>query len=69
MLVFVDAVEMTSEGAGMRMGAFDVLIPENRLIAIEKAHRVPISRCECGVYGCGSTDVSIVRDGDVVHWG
>lgn len=30
--------------------------------------RVPIARCECGEYGRASTDVNIVREGEVVHW-
>jgi hypothetical protein len=68
LLVFVDEVEMTSKGAGMGMDPFDVLVPDNQLIATEDARRVPIARCQCGEYGCGSTDVNIVRDGDVVHW-
>lgn len=68
LLVFVDGVEMTSKGAGMGMDPFDVLIPRNRLVATQEPHRVPIARCECGEYGCGSTDVNIVRDGDVIHW-
>lgn len=68
LLVFVDGVEMTSKGAGIGMDPFDVLIPRNRLVATQEPHRVPIARCECGEYGCGSTDVNIVRDGDVIHW-
>lgn len=68
LLVYVDGVEMTSKGAGMGMDPFDVLIPENRLEATTTTHRVPIARCECGEYGCGVTDVNIVRDGGVVHW-
>lgn len=68
LLVYVDGVEMTSKGAGMGMDPFDVLIPENRLEATTTTQRVPIARCECGEYGCGVTDVNIIRDGDVVHW-
>jgi hypothetical protein len=30
-----------------------------------RPHRVPIARCECGEYGCGSTDVTIVGRGDL----
>jgi hypothetical protein len=45
-----------------------VLVPANRLVATEQPRTVPIARCECGIYGCGSTDVTIVRDGDLVHW-
>jgi hypothetical protein len=67
-LVFVNDVEMTSIGAGMGMDPFDILIPTNRLLATPEPHSVPIARCECGTYGCGSTDALIVRDGDVVHW-
>ncbi len=39
-----------------------------RLIATEEPRRICIARCSCGEYGCGSTDVTIVRDGEVVHW-
>lgn len=66
--VFVNDTEMTAAGAGMGMDPYDVLIPENRFAATETARRIPIARCECGTYGCGVTDVSILRDGDVVHW-
>jgi hypothetical protein len=45
-----------------------VFVPLNRLVADSVANRVPIARCTCGVYGCGSTDVNIVRDDDMVHW-
>ncbi|WP_183092434.1 hypothetical protein [Nocardioides stalactiti] len=68
LLVFVNDVEMTRIGAGMGMDPFDVLIPTNRLVATTEPHQVPIARCECGEYGCGSTDVTIVREGDAVHW-
>lgn len=68
LLVFVDEIEMTSKGAGLGMDPFDVLVPENRLIATADPNRVSIARCECGEYGCRSTDVTIVRNGDVVHW-
>ncbi|MFO6454127.1 MULTISPECIES: hypothetical protein [unclassified Aeromicrobium] len=68
LLVFVDGVEMTSEGAGMGTDPRELLVRRNRLIATEVPHRIPIARCSCGEYGCGSTDVTIVREGDVVHW-
>lgn len=68
LLVYVNDVEMTRIGAGMGMDPFDVLIPENRLVATPDPRQVPIARCECGTYGCGSTDVTIVREGDSVHW-
>ncbi|MBN6041087.1 hypothetical protein [Amycolatopsis sp. 195334CR] len=67
-LVHVNGVEMTAAGAGLGMDPFDLLIPDNRLVATAEPHTVPIARCGCGVYGCGSTDVTIVRDGDLVHW-
>jgi hypothetical protein len=66
--VYVNDVEMTSAGAGLGMDPYDVLVPTNRLVAGPEPRRVPIARCECGVYGCGSTDVTITRDGDLVHW-
>jgi hypothetical protein len=66
--VYVNEVEMTSVGAGLGIDPYDVLVPTNRLVAAAKARTVPIARCACGVYGCGSTDVTITRDGDLVHW-
>jgi hypothetical protein len=66
--VFVNGTEMTSAGAGLGMDPYDVLVPTNRLVATAQPRTVPIARCACGVYGCGSTDVTIVRDDDRVHW-
>ncbi|MBQ1030318.1 hypothetical protein ACX27O_26975 [Micromonospora sp. SD19] len=66
--VYVNGTEMTSAGAGLGMDPYDVLVPTNRLAATPEPRTVAIARCECGVYGCGSTDVIIVRDGDLVHW-
>jgi hypothetical protein len=66
--VYVNDEEMTSAGAGLGMDPYDVLIPTNRLLATSQPHTVPIARCECGTYGCGSTDVTITRDDDLVHW-
>jgi hypothetical protein len=37
-------------------------------MAEPQPHTVPIARCSCGVYGCGSTDVTITGDGEMVHW-
>lgn len=68
LLVFVDDVEMTSRGAGVGMSPFDTIIPTNQLVASPDPHTAPIARCTCGIYGCGSTDVRIVRDGASVHW-
>lgn len=67
-LVFVNDVETTSIGAGLGMDPYDVLIPNNRFIAGLDATTVPVARCECGVYGCGATDVTITREGDRVRW-
>src|SRR6184192_4196871 len=66
--VYVNEVEMTSAGAGLGMDPYDLLIPANRLAATAEPHTVPIARCDCGIYGCGATDVTIVRDDDLVHW-
>lgn len=67
-LVYVNDVEMTAAGAGLGMDPYDILVPTNRLIAASEPRTVPIARCGCGVYGCGSTDVTITRDGELVHW-
>lgn len=66
--VHVNGVEMTSAGAGLGMDPYDLLVPVNRLVATEAPGTVPIARCDCGTYGCGSTDVTIVRRDDTVHW-
>ena len=66
--VYVNEVEMTSAGAGLGMDPYDLLVPANRLVATPRPHTVPIARCDCGEYGCGSTDVTITRDGDLVRW-
>jgi hypothetical protein len=66
--VYVNGVEMTSMGAGIGMDPYDLLVPTNRLAATPQPRTVPIARCECGVYGCGSTDVTITADGDLVLW-
>jgi hypothetical protein len=68
LLVYINDVEVTRLGAGMGMDPFDILIPENRLTATTVATQVGIARCECGEYGCGATDVVILREGDAVHW-
>ncbi|MET7671343.1 hypothetical protein [Micromonospora luteifusca] len=66
--VYVNGTEMTSAAAGLGMDPYAVLVPTNRLVATSQPRTVPIARCDCGVYGCGSTDVTIMRDGDLVHW-
>lgn len=67
-LVHVDGIEMTARAAGLGMDPYKVFVPDSRLAATTEPRTVPIARCTCGVYGCGSTDVTIVRDDDVVHW-
>jgi hypothetical protein len=66
--VYVNGTEMTSAGAGLGMDPYDLIIGTNRLLAAPQPHSVPIARCDCGEYGCGSTDVLIVSDRDLVHW-
>ncbi|MEH1163924.1 hypothetical protein V6V47_00900 [Micromonospora sp. CPCC 205539] len=66
--VYVNDVEMTEAGAGLGMDPYQLLVPTNRLLATSEPRTIPIARCECGTYGCGSTDVTIRRDGDRVHW-
>ncbi|WP_407567041.1 hypothetical protein [Polymorphospora sp. A560] len=67
-LVHVNGAEMTSAGAGLGMDPYDLLVPTSGLAAADRPRTVPIARCTCGVYGCASTDVTITRDGDRVHW-
>jgi len=68
LLVHLNDVEMTAIGAGLGMDPYDVIIPTNRLVASSEPHTTPIARCECGIYGCGATDITITRSGDRVHW-
>lgn len=67
MEIFVNDVEMTAKGAGLGIDPGEVLVPVNRFVATGR-HTVPVARCECGIYGCGMTDVRITRDRDVVRW-
>lgn len=66
--VDVNEVEMTAAGAGLGMDPYDVLVPTNRFEHGAVPVTVPVARCGCGVYGCGATDVTITREGDVVRW-
>ncbi|MGC5051439.1 hypothetical protein ACLQ2S_08315 [Micromonospora sp. DT48] len=66
--VYVNGTEMTSAAAGLGMDPYEIFVPTNHLVATAEPRTVPIARCSCGVYGCGSTDVTITRDGELVHW-
>jgi hypothetical protein len=67
--VLINDVERTSAGAGFGIDPYEVLVPTNRLVATTQPRTVPIARCgACGVYDCVGTDVTIVRDDDLVHW-
>jgi hypothetical protein len=66
--IFVNDTEMTAAGAGMGMDPYDVLIPTNRFLPGTTSHTFGAARCDCGTYGCGSTDITVTADGDVVHW-
>jgi hypothetical protein len=66
--IYVNEVEMTRAGAGLGMDPYDVLVPTNRFAAGTEPATVPAARCTCGEYGCGTTDITIVEDGDLVHW-
>jgi hypothetical protein len=66
--IFVNEVEMTATGAGFGMDPYDLLVPAGRLSAGSEPVQRPVARCGCGVYGCGSTDVVILRESDTVRW-
>jgi hypothetical protein len=66
--IWVNEVEMTSRGAGLGMDPHEMLVPINRFVPNEEPTQIPAARCSCGVYGCGSTDVVIVLDSNLVHW-
>lgn len=46
----------------------DILVHPSPLIALSEPHVATVARCDCGVIGCGSLEVSICREGDVVSW-
>lgn len=66
--VFVNGTEVTSAGAGLGMDPYDLIVPTNRLVATAEPRDVQIARCPCGDTGCTATTVTILRDGDRVHW-
>ncbi|SDD35592.1 hypothetical protein [Actinokineospora iranica] len=66
--VRVNGEVLTAAGGGLGMDPYKVLVPDNRLVATDEPRTVPIGRCSCGDYGCGPTDVVIVREDDRVHW-
>jgi hypothetical protein len=66
--VHVNDIEITSAGAGIGRDPHHLLLPDNLLVATEEPRDVVIATCECGEYGCGRTDVTIVREADTVRW-
>lgn len=66
--VHVNDIEMTSAGAGLGMEPYPIFFPVNLLAASSEPRTVPIARCRCTFYDCMSTDVTISRDRDIVHW-
>ncbi len=66
--IFANGRELTSRGAGLGMDPFELLIPENRLIATDVPRKVSVARCTCGELECDATTVVIVREGDRVRW-
>jgi hypothetical protein len=63
--VHVNGVDITREGAGRGVEPSDLLVPDIRL-AVGGA--VTIARCTCDLYSCSWTDITVIRDGDLVHW-
>lgn len=66
--LWVNDVEMTSKGAGLGMDPYAVLVPVNRFVPSGEPTTVPVARCECGVYGCGVTDVRIAKTSRGIEW-
>lgn len=60
--VHVDGVELTSTAAGLGMDPRDLLVGGAGLGATPEPRTPSIARCTCGIYGCGSTDVTIMRE-------
>jgi len=46
----------------------DILVRASPLLATPEPHVATIARCDCGVVGCGSVEVTISRDAEVVTW-
>jgi hypothetical protein len=67
-LLLVNDVEMTKAGAGLGMDPYDVLVPDNKFLPVPGGRTFGVARCTCGVYGCGSTDLTVTSSDDVVRW-
>jgi hypothetical protein len=65
--IFINGADVLPD-EGLGMDPFNVIIPTNHLLATAKPHITWIGRCACGDYGCRPTDVTIIRDGLLVHW-
>jgi len=46
----------------------DILVPPSSLVAASEPHVATIGRCDCGYAGCGSVEVTISRDAELVTW-
>ncbi|MFC0435214.1 hypothetical protein [Kutzneria buriramensis] len=69
LLLHVNDVDLIAAAKVRGMKPHEMLLPVNRLAATPEPHTVHIARCPaCGDADCCDTDVTITRDGDVVHW-
>lgn len=55
-------------GGLMGLDPDDLLREPCQLIPGEAPQTVIIGRCDCGIIGCGSVDVGITSDGEVITW-
>jgi hypothetical protein len=46
----------------------NILVTPSPLAGGDKPHWVTVARCNCGVIGCGSIEVEVVRSADNVEW-
>jgi hypothetical protein len=69
LLLHVNELDLIAAAGVRGMKPHEVLLPVNRLAANSEPHTLHIARCPaCGDADCCDTDVTITRDGDVVHW-
>lgn len=66
--VYVNDAEITDASVGIGRYPHDLLVPDNLLVATEEPRTIVIATCDCGEYGCGRMDVTIVREADTVRW-
>lgn len=62
-----DLIERFGDGM-IGLDPDDILVDPSPLLPGDRPRTALIGRCDCGVVGCGSVEVTISSDGQVVSW-